>query len=1471
MSKFLSGHDGAAHELNPIVTAFFLFVFSLFSATAQPLCEFKSYSLNEGFFQSKITDIIQDKKGLIWLGTRNGLMQFDGYRFRNYKSYPGDRCPMTDYRLSNIEESARGDIWCLSLDHRAYLFDVRTKKFSDVLKPIESGAKKRYKVTKIIPLKKGVTWIICRDNSFFRIEDDLIKSGKGITLQSELKCNLKGDSIYGVINDTQGDEWVLTDKGVTILGHKIFPVKTPFYSLLETKQAVWLASKTGILARYTPGTEKILFVKLPSDVRRIYMLTSLKTGLLAICTDAGLIELNPFSLGFHRINIGLNAAPTNDVRTVYEDHTGDLWMFNNCPGILHYRKSDETVSLLQSPVNERIKHCEPNMRGIFENKQGIIWVIPQEGNFCYFDRKEQTLKYYYADPADPNSLISPAIRANFIDKQGNLWIGANYSFSKLSFFKRNYTLLPKEQDELEVRAFLLDKNKNLWVASKNDKLKILDANNHCLGYLSENGTLSPTLCSFYANVYTFLEDRQGNIWLGTKYKGVYLLERKPGGKYSFSVRHFMNDPADPFSLNDNKIYSLYQDSKQRIWIGTYCGGLNLVEQGEGGLVRFIHCNNRLKNFPMPLAQQVRSIMEVDGKVMLLGTMNGIVSFSSTFNRPEHIRYFINSHKPEVSTSLSNNNVMYMYRDSHKQIYALTETGGVNRMQSSNLLSDHILFYNYIQREGLISDQTLSMIEDKARELWVVTKQALYKFNPYKNDKNHFYNYTFNQDFVFSESTIALNATGNVVVGTDKGVLEIHSGKKREFIYVPPIVFTDLKIQGEPASEAIDRNNNLILEPSQRDISIEFAALDYRDSKKIHYAYKIEGLDKGWHYVNQDRVATYMNLPHGKYHFLVKSTNSEGVWVDNVQSLSIRVKPTFWETGSAWLLIVLLIVIFMLVVVYILFTIYRLRHQVEVEHQLTNVKLDFFTDISHELRTPLTLISTPVSDILENEPLTETAKEHLTIVKRNTDRMLRMVNQILDFRKIQYRKMEMLIEETDVVSFVSRIMDNFRLIAKEKNISFRLDCEQEISCLWIDRDKFEKIIFNLLSNAFKYTPVHKSVTVSIQTRDGKTSVSVIDEGVGIIVQKIDTLFQRFETLVNQNVLHASSGIGLALVKELIELHHGTIEVQSQPGVGTEIRVLFQTGKDHFGQDEEVDYILSDDMQPVEQQVECPYRQWNVLQEDPGNNNPESQTELWTILVVEDNTELLRFISDILSKEYHVVEAKNGKDAMDKILDVMPDLIVSDVMMPVMDGLDMVKAVKENTALCHIPIILLSAQSMLDDRIKGLENGVDDYITKPFSTHYLKTRIRNLITQRQSLQRLYLSSLTIGNKSFVQQQLTPLDPHISTHDEEFIQKLMAFMEENMENPELTVEEFASSFAMSRSAFFKKLKMLLGISPNDFIRDIRIKRAIQLIESGIDSFSEVAYRCGFSDPNYFGKSFKKQTGVSPSEYRRNFLQNQ
>ena len=697
-------------------------------------------------------------------------------------------------------------------------------------------------------------------------------------------------------------------------------------------------------------------------------------------------------------------------------------------------------------------------------------------------------------------------------------------------------------------------------------------------------------------------------------------------------------------------------------------------------------------------------------------------------------------------------------------------------------------------------------------------------------------------------------------GTDKGFLEVSPEKMRKSSYVPPIVFTGLKIQGHLTDHSIDNLEELELEPSQRNVTFQFAALDYVNPKGILYAYRLQGLEEEWNEADNNRSASYINLPAGKYQLQVKSTNSDGVWVDNVQTLSIHVLPTFWETYWAWLFYFILFILFTASIVYVLFYIYRLRHRVDMEQQLANIKLRFFTDISHELRTPLTLISSPVTEVLENEPLSPSAREHLTLVHQNTERMLRLMNQILDFRKIQNQKMKLLIEETDLIPLLQKVMSSFKLIAEEKNINYQLTSTIQSVYSWVDRDKFEKIFFNLLSNAFKYTPADKSITVNITTKEKTVEIEVADEGIGIAVEKQHSLFQRFESLVKQNILQPSSGIGLSLVKEMVEMHHGTITVNSQPGIGSRFTVSLPLQREIFEEDVQVEFILNDSQSSAPHPVDS----MKAPEEVEEKEDLETNSDGFSILVVEDNEELKAFLKSILSENYTVITASNGEEGLQHAVDDLPDLIISDVMMPVMDGLEMIRQIKENNNICHIPIIVLSAKASLDDRIAGLEQGIDDYITKPFSATYLKTRVASLLRQRKALQELYMNRLMEGKNTSSPDPLTPSQPQITPYDEQFMKKVMAYMEEQMDNAELTIDEFAEQLMLSRTIFYRKLKSIVGLTPVDFIREIRIKRAVQLIDSDEYNFSQVAYMTGFNDPKYFSKCFKKVIGITPSEYK-------
>ncbi|WP_277133015.1 MULTISPECIES: hybrid sensor histidine kinase/response regulator transcription factor [Bacteroides] len=1428
---------------------------------AQPICQVKHFSVSDGLAQGVVMSILQDRKGLVWFSTWNGLNKFDGYTFKTYKTSQESAYAFGSNRMGIISESRYGDIWCPTYDGQACLFDVETEKFIDVLQPIERSTKQTNYVTRIYSLKKGIAWILCENGYAFRVDEQLCKKGEGITLYATSSHNLKGDQIVNVYQDSEEDEWILTDKGISIIGKKTLDTDFPFQFITQIKETIYLIAENDKLAKYDFHTKKLKFVDIPYPHGKINNVTALGKEMLALGTDNGLILYSTREDSFRQIDIRTTTQLSNYVETVYQDHFGELWIFSKDPGIIHINLTTNEKEHLFTPKDEIIKHGRKSRKLIFEDKAENLWLLPTEGNFCYYDRKEKTLKPLLTDINNPKSIFSPLVRSYTLDNQGNCWFATARGVEKLCFFPQSYQFNLTDY-EAETRAFLRDSNNRLWTASKSNYIQIYAPDGTLEGYLSAQGNIVKEKQPFYNGVYSILEDKNNNIWLGTKDIGLFQL-RKTGTNH-YSIHHFEHQPDNPYSLSSNSIYAIYQDSRNHIWVGCYGGGLNLLTQAKDGKISFIHGNNELRNYPIAYGMKVRNIAEAPGGVILVGTTNGLLTFSNNFERLEEIKFYRNIRRPGDKNSLSANDIMHIYTDKNQTTYIISFTGGVNKVISEKLLSENIRFKNYDKNNGLASDLALSMIEDTQNQLWVVSEIALSKFNPAKETFENYELSSIYQEFNFSEAIPVINARNQIVLGTDKGFLEVSPEKMHKSGYVPPIVFTGLKIQGHSTDYSIDNLKELELEPSQRNVTFQFAALDYVNPKGILYAYRLQGLEEEWNEADNNRSASYINLPAGKYQLQVKSTNSDGVWTDNVRTMSVHVLPTFWETYWAWLLYFVLFILFTATIVYVLFYIYRLRHRVDMEQQLANIKLRFFTDISHELRTPLTLISSPVTEVLENEPLSPSAREHLTLVHQNTERMLRLMNQILDFRKIQNQKMKLLIEETDLVPLLQKVMNNFRLIAEEKHINYRLHTKVESVYSWVDRDKFEKIFFNLLSNAFKYTPADKSITVSISTKEKTVEIEVADEGIGIAAEKQHSLFQRFESLVKQNILQPSSGIGLSLVKEMVEMHHGTIEVDSQPGTGSRFTVILPLQKEVFEEDGQVEFILNDSLDSTPH----PADSMQAIEETEEKEEQERNSDNFSILVVEDNEELKAFLRNILSENYTVITASNGEEGLQRAADNLPDLIISDVMMPVMDGLEMVRLIKENNNICHIPIIVLSAKASLDDRIAGLEQGIDDYITKPFSATYLKTRIASLLRQRKALQEIYMNKLMEGKNSSsaapVANSLTPSQPQITPYDEQFMEKVMEFMEEQMDNAELTIDEFAEKLMLSRTIFYRKLKSIIGLTPVDFIREIRIKRAVQLIDSGEYNFSQVAYMTGFNDPKYFSKCFKKVIGITPSEYK-------
>ncbi len=857
--------------------------------------------------------------------------------------------------------------------------------------------------------------------------------------------------------------------------------------------------------------------------------------------------------------------------------------------------------------------------------------------------------------------------------------------------------------------------------------------------------------------------------------------------------------------------------------------------------------------------------------------------------------------------MSNNDVHWIIPTKKKELYLATFGGGLNKLLSIDK-DGHGEFKSYSVLDGLSSDVLLSIREDHKQNLWISTENGICKFIPSEERFENYDERSISFRVRFSEAASVLTSEGNVMFGTSNGVFMFNPDSIRKSSYVPPIVFGKLMVNNEDVTPGkasilkvdLDDTEKLVLSHDENIFSVQYAALDYTNPQNIQYAYILDGFEKQWTLADKQRSVTYTNLPKGNYVFRVRSTNSDGAWVENERMLDIVILPSFWETPVAYVLYVLFILIIILVAVYILFTIYRLKHEVSVEQQISDIKLRFFTNISHELRTPLTLIAGPVEQVLKNDKLPEDAREQLVVVERNTNRMLRLVNQILDFRKIQNKKMKMQVQRVDVVPFVRKVMDNFEAVAEEHRIDFLFETEKQHLYLWVDVDKLEKIVFNLLSNAFKYTPNGKMITVFIREDENTVSIGVQDQGIGIAENKKKSLFVRFENLVDKNLFNqASTGIGLSLVKELVEMHKATISVDSHLGEGSCFKVDFLKGKGHY--DEEVEFILEDAETPVRMgqvvDIANASLQSETLVAADGRGVEESPSEKETsaednskelMLLVEDNQELREFLRSIFTPMYRVVEAADGMEGWNKALKYLPDIVISDVMMPEKDGIEMTRELRADMTTSHIPIILLTAKTTIESKLEGLEYGADDYITKPFSATYLQARVENLLMQRKKLQSFYRDSLMHINMSAVpenspvpaevvsgeangvesgqgaQPQPQPAVPDMSPNDRKFMDTLVELMERNMDNGDLVVDDLVRELAVSRSVFFKKLKTLTGLAPIEFIKEIRIKRATQLIETGEFNMTQISYMVGINDPRYFSKCFKAQVGMTPTEYK-------
>ena len=1450
---------------------FFWLVFTFFICKAQPSYTFSQYNSSDGLSQKTIQQIYQDRNGVMWFATWDGLFKFDGYTFYGFKSKPEDLKGLNHNRLDKIQDDKYGYLWVQNYNGQICRFNPDLEKFEPITQ-IWDKAINFYIVDDEI-------WVTDVKNRLFRIRTDSVNHH--LTVSPIVFPRTKFFVINKILADKAGSQWVLTDKGV--LRTEKYKLRIDwynpigqnganyaFYDQTFSHNALYFSANDGTLFHYTKGKlEKRFHFPTHSAIRWIRLLNN---GTLALVTDSdGFYIFNPQNNVYkhYQPTVAFSQLKNNRILDVYFDRQNDFWIRTESYGVIRFAPQSESWNyyILKDKYGRDIVDSRADLM-ICEDSDNNLWVHPSGGGLGWFDKKNNMLVPFYNKQNQEGWNADNKVTAIYLDKQNDLWIGSyRNGLEKAVLTSSQFSFVRAKDSDPDfpgnnVRSVFQDRNGLLWTGNKDLVVRVFDRNYKYLGNLTKDGTIDKNRSDKLGIAYTIMQAKDGTIYIGTKGNGLFAL-RQILTSQKYKLVHYNVKPNNKYSLNSNEIYSLYEDRYQNIWIATFQKGVNILIKSSTSGSRFINIQNDLVNYPVENCYRSRQIAASPKGDIWVGTSNGLLKCEGNIRNFRKLKFRFFTNIPGDTTSLSNNSIHNIFFTKAGKMFVSTFGGGLNEAIPRE--SGKYYFKSYTIKDGFPSDVILSFNEDTNGNLWCATEENLCRFNMSTKEISVYSARYFPLQFGFNEGAAIRSFGGDLLFCSTKGILKYRPEFIQKSTFIPSIYLASIQIgedvidpnNSDLLSRHINNTEKLTLPSAKNGFTIHFSALEMKNPEDIQYAYRLVGFDNAWNKIGKLRNATYTNLPKGDYTLQIRSTNSDGNWVDNTRSLHITVLPSFWETIWAYILYVIAILLVIFVASYILFTFFKLKQKVVIEQEITNIKLQYFTNISHELRTPLTLISAPIEQILSRGKLYPEDKTELSMVERNVNRMLRLVNQILDFRKIQNNKMGMSVQQMDIVSMTIQIMESFKQLAADHHIRFTLSCENPHLWLWVDTDKFEKILFNLISNAFKYTPSEKEIQVIIEDGEGSVSISVADQGVGVSEEKQKSLFVRFETLAQTSPFGIpSTGIGLSLVKELVELHKGHIQVKSRMGIGSTFTVCLLKGTRHF--DESTEFVLSDG--------------------SPVNEPPENHTKFQpdevkeyaeTMIIVEDNAELRYLIYSQFSSRYNIIEACNGEEGYRMCVENMPDMIISDVMMPIMDGIQMARQLRTNVNTCHIPIIFLTAKSNMESRIEGIETGADDYITKPFSTSYLKARVDNLIAQRKKLQAFYHSHLLGEDTAEINAEENQLmENSLSERDKEFISRVMGFIETNAQNSELSVDDIASALCVSRSVLQKKLKAIAGFSPVELVREARMKLAAQLILKTNLTLSEITYKVGLSDPHYFSKCFKKQYGITPTEYKERCL---
>ncbi len=1314
-----------------------------------------------------------------------------------------------------------------------------------------------------------------------------------------MKDGLPGSTINTIVQDSLGFLWIGTNDGLCrydgagfrIFRHHNYDTSSLSHNdiqqlFIDQEQNLWVMTANGLnvidlktheISRVVPGANSV------PDNSTIAMVQTLAGKYMAASYYNGISIFQELNGEFSYLNDTLN-----DLAQLRSLNINDMLLYNDSLLVIGYRDAgidlynirNHQIRSLSEITGEWLPSSQVSSlaRGLNDR----IWIGTNNGIACY-DISEQKL-WNFTPGADQAGFVVDRDIVSLEAFDGKLWIGTRNEglvvVNEMDILNREEQaefshykpgLEPGSLSYRTVSVVFHDNRSQVWIGTHGGGINFAETFSKRFGHLRNVPGTAKTLS--YEKVWGITADDSGNIWVGTDGDGVNVW--KPGRGV---IAHFKNIPEDPTSLSDNAVISAYSDQKGRIWLGTYQGGLNrFVEETEsflryqapdhlpvndvrtiyedpyqnlwiglnqGGVMRYDEENETFRAANNLEMYDVRAIYYHGGKLWIGTYGQGLIKYDPETTAVQLYNTWTEPSPFPFHTIFSITSIP----DEENLIWLGSSDGGLYSFDTNTKQ-----FTEFSETDGLSNNKIHAILPDTEGNLWVSTNQGISMFD---TKQKLFNNYDWNrgvQSDEFHNGSAVITRDGLFCFGGIEGMNYFRPENIRAPGQKPRIRFTGLSIlnrdvtpmESDILDKAIEYRPDIRLNHQHAVFTIHFQSLNYPFAWDSQYLYYLEGYDKEWNDAGRQNFVTYRNLPPGDYTFRVRSYTLDSGELFEESELQISMAPPYWKTSIAYVLYVVFAI--MGVVTYIRYRVnrYKIKNRLlyeqklrDEEKKLHEERLEFFTNISHELRTPLTIIGVALEEIGKNNSAFPDIKKPFESAVKNSNRLREMINKILEFRQMETGDTNLMLTKIPLRSYLSEYIEEFREMARHNKIRLKLSLPLEEIQLWADQDKLNMILNNLFSNAFKNTPTGGQIILSADERDEHIIIKVKDTGVGIEKKNLQKIFRRYYKLDNKAT---SSGIGLALTRSLVELHQGTIEVESTLGKGTTFILRFKKGAAHLKDQRELE--LTGEQAEKQEKYE-----------DLSGVEPDSQI----LLIIDDNKEIVELLEERFADEFRVLKAYEAKIGMQLARNFSPDLIISDVMMPGMDGFELCKNLKNDQSTSHIPIILLTAKGSETDEIEGLETGADDYIFKPFKFSILKARVNSLLENRRKISDYFSSNAANGTIEINQKSTALPDREV-----EFLQKLEKYILDHCLETEVSVFDLASGLGFSRTTLYRKIKALTGMSINAFVRSIKIKESTRLIEQGMN-VSEAAYSTGFTDLKYFRESFKKQVGKNPSEFK-------